>query len=209
MSRTITEIYEHYNIPPWLQEHMLRVSAVSSIICDQLGDKVRKHEVVSACLLHDMGNIIKFDFDSSPEFYESLGGKEKTEHWKRIQGEYFEKYGRDEHAATNKIALEIGVSADILRIITQSKKSLESPGEENLEDKIATYSDMRVGPHGVISFEKRLSNIVSRSPKWDEERAAIVRTLLQRCEKVLFSDVDLDPENITDERIKSVIEELR
>jgi len=76
MSRTITEIYEHYNIPPWLQEHMLRVSAVSSIICDQLGDKVRKHEVVSACLLHDMGNIIKFDFDSSQK--QSIGKESKA-----------------------------------------------------------------------------------------------------------------------------------
>ena len=68
---TILEIYEKYKIMPQLRTHMLRVAAVGKIVCDAVNEKVKQNRgefvntknVVTACLLHDMGNIIKFDLN--------------------------------------------------------------------------------------------------------------------------------------------------
>ena len=38
----ISEIYEKYKIMPNLQEHMLRVAGVASIICDNFSKKIEK-----------------------------------------------------------------------------------------------------------------------------------------------------------------------
>ena len=46
-------------------------------------------------LLHDLGNIVKFDLEKYPDFL----GKEKPrlEYWKKVQKEVREKYGSDDH----------------------------------------------------------------------------------------------------------------
>ena len=72
----IKDIYSKYNIPPNLQLHMFRVAAFADILCDN-HKKVDfdKEIIIKSCLLHDLGNIIKFDFDNFPEL---LGAEEKN-----------------------------------------------------------------------------------------------------------------------------------
>jgi 5'-deoxynucleotidase YfbR-like HD superfamily hydrolase len=55
-----------------LQLHQLRVAAVGQIICESIPDFDETEEVVTTCLLHDMGNIIKFDLNYFPEFLEPV-----------------------------------------------------------------------------------------------------------------------------------------
>ena len=69
----ISEIYQKYQIPPHLQLHMYRVSAVAWTICDNFDEELDKIKIVAADLLHDMGNIIKFDLKLFPEFLEPEG----------------------------------------------------------------------------------------------------------------------------------------
>ena len=71
---TILEIYEKYKIMPQLQEHQLRVASVAKTICDHLLVPVHTDHVVSVCLLHDMGNILKFDLQKFPQFGEKVLG---------------------------------------------------------------------------------------------------------------------------------------
>ncbi len=61
--RKISEIYEEYKIMPNLREHQLRVAAVAAQICDNFNKPLNKKEIITACLLHDMGNIIKFKLE--------------------------------------------------------------------------------------------------------------------------------------------------
>ena len=78
---TIQEIYTHYQIMPVLQQHMLRVAGVTDLICQLAGDKVDSHNVVIAALLHDSGNIIKFDLQRFPHFLEPEG----LDYWLQAQ----------------------------------------------------------------------------------------------------------------------------
>src|SRR3989344_1397907 len=109
----IIEIYKKYKIPPNLQEHQLRVAAVALTICDNFNSEIDKDSVIKAALLHDMGNIIKFDLSKFPEFLEPEG----IEYWKRVKEEFRKKYGEDEHNATYEIAKEIGVNKFAFEII--------------------------------------------------------------------------------------------
>ena len=53
---------------PSLQLHMYRVTAVASRIVDNWkGQNLDKKEIIIACLLHDIGNIIKFKLLGSSE----------------------------------------------------------------------------------------------------------------------------------------------
>ena len=65
----IFNIYAKYKIPPQLQTHQLRVAAVAKTICEHLWPKLSDmRTIISTCLVHDMGNIIKFDLDKFPKF---------------------------------------------------------------------------------------------------------------------------------------------
>jgi len=74
---TIQQIYDHYDIMPSLQLHMLRVTAVAAMIVESFNQPLDKNNIIKACLLHDMGNIVKFDFnymkESMPQFLEPPG----------------------------------------------------------------------------------------------------------------------------------------
>ena len=70
---------------------MLRVAAVASIICDDFGKPLDKKLVISTCLLHDIGNVIKFDFNSKV-FPDSWFAPQGKRYWMEIQKEFIEKY---------------------------------------------------------------------------------------------------------------------
>lgn len=109
---TISDLYTQYRIFRGLQEHMLRVGAVAKIICDA-GNIEKSEYIISACLLHDMGNIIKSELTKFPAFLEPEG----LEYWTQIKRDFITKYGNDTHEATLKIAQEIGVSEETQSLI--------------------------------------------------------------------------------------------
>src|SRR3989338_7200834 len=111
--KTPREIYAAYNIMPSLQLHQLRVAAVAKLLCEHLKKSVRTKDVVVACLFHDMGNIVKFQLGDIPEFLEPEG----LAYWEGVKAEFIEKYGREQHAANETIAREIGLSEDVISCI--------------------------------------------------------------------------------------------
>ncbi len=60
--KNASEIYAEYRLMPNLKQHQFRVAAVAEIICKNLSEVVDKDNIILACLYHDMGNIIKFDY---------------------------------------------------------------------------------------------------------------------------------------------------
>jgi 5'-deoxynucleotidase YfbR-like HD superfamily hydrolase len=73
MSKVILELYDTYKIMPQLAAHQLRVAAVAYAITQAIFEPIHDEELISACLLHDMGNILKFDLSVFPEFSEIIG----------------------------------------------------------------------------------------------------------------------------------------
>lgn len=163
-SVTITEIYQAYCLMMNLQQHQLRVAAVASTIWSwllpQVQQDVDQNNVILACLLHDMGNTIKFNLTLFPEFLEPEG----VEYWQNVKDRYLKQFGTDEHLASEKIAADLGVDTKVLRYI-------ESVGFQQAQDNLSTtdwgqkicdYADVRVGPYGVITLEERFVDLRDR-----------------------------------------------
>ncbi|MBP9690495.1 hypothetical protein KBD81_00280 [Candidatus Woesebacteria bacterium] len=232
---TVQEHYSKYQIIPSLQLHQYRVASVGLIIGESMvGVKVDIDAVVKACLLHDMGNIIKFNMELFPQFFEPEG----VQYWIEVKRTYIEKYGQDEHDATIAIAREIlsvipteaGIqkrSLDVARDDNVSSRRvlelIEAIGFSNAKmnwesddfsAKIAAYADMRVEPFGVTSLRKRLEDGNKRFKlnKPDDVRQSFFEKMseyLKRIEGQIFLKSTLTPEDITEEGVKKRIPELR
>ncbi len=213
--RTPAEIYETYRIMPNLQLHQLRVASVAKMVSGAFSVPIDIKNIVVTCLFHDMGNIIKSDFDHFPD---SFRGPQSREYWEAVKREYIEKYGTNTHEANLAIARELGLSEDIWHLMDDiSFSKLENTRDNgSFEQKISEYADLRVGPHGVLSLDDRIADIKRRyagtigveTPDDDvrfNELVAAAHTI----ELQIFEKTNIQPEDINDESIAPVIEELR
>ncbi len=157
----VVEIYRKYKIPDHLVLHMLRVSALAKIITDS-SDDIEGENVLQACLLHDLGNIVKF-VDIQPNDWTREKG---VDYWLSVQKQFWKKYGHDDHRATLKILHELGVSTRIKELSEMLRFEPEVFGlvskGRDLEMKVLLYSDSRISPRGIVSVEERLSDIEKR-----------------------------------------------
>ena len=212
MSRKISDIYTEYKIIPSLQLHMLRVAAAASIICDNFNESLPKDDIITACLLHDMGNIIKFKMDVIPEFFQPEG----VEYWQSVKDEYKAKYGADEHNATVKIIEELNLSnrvASSLANLNRFSLICEHRDSSDMNIKIVHYSDGRVTPYGIVSYEDRMNEAKKRYENYDNSPREIERKRLVDCgleiEKQIFAKCKIKPEDITDKEVAPIIESLK
>ena len=209
--KKITEIYKEYKIMPNLQMHQYRVSAVAMQICESLDIDINKENIISACLLHDMGNIIKFDLNHFPEFNKPEG----IEYWQKVKDEYILKYGKNEHKASMRIAKELNVNADILYLIESVDSSFVEilANSNDLERKICMYSDGRVTPHGIVSIKERSEEAKERYKNheytFNEENVLFFNKNLTLMEKKIFSHSKIKKEDINDESVIPYLEILK
>ncbi len=209
--KNIIEVYDKYKIMPNLREHMFRVAAVASLICDNFNETLPKKEIVSACLLHDMGNIIKSDFKDFPEFLMPNG----LDYWVKVKNEYIKKYGSEEHKATEIIAKENSLPIKTIEIIKHIgfSNAMKNESEKLFENKICNYADMRVGPYGVLSLEERISEAHERYKGKNHSISSndfnSLTNSLRNIEEQIFLKCQIKPEDITDEAITPIILELR
>lgn len=205
---TISEIYQQYPVHRGLQEHMIRVAAVAKLICDNLPGLVDTDDVVTACLVHDMGNLIKVKFDVAPALYEPEG----VSYWHEQQTACIQTYGSDVHIATLAMIRNIGVTPAVERIVDEAsfEEIVAVADEGSFESKILEYADMRVGLRGIVSLETRLQDIRDRyaperfTAEEMNEKAAAAR----RIEMELFRDCRVKPDDITDASTENIQAEL-
>lgn len=210
---TVGEIYEKYRIMPFLQLHQLRVAAVGKTVCDHFDRGLDTQSVVLACLLHDMGNIIKADLSLFPDALEPEG----SEYWEQIKREYINTYGSSEHVAALAIAREIGVSDKVIALIDGIgfSKLEETRARGSFELKIVEYSDCRVSPRGITSMARRLEDARERyADKFDhvpqsKERFLQLLDAAHDIEMEIFSHTDIRSDELTEEALAATIEELR
>jgi putative nucleotidyltransferase with HDIG domain len=211
--KLITDIYEEYQIPRPLQEHQLRVAGVASILCDNSTVNIDSDSVIKACLLHDMGNIIKFDFSKEqPEGAEL----DDLDYWKGIQKKFIETYGREHHEATATIAREIGVSEEMVSFIDAVgyDNVCNHTQEHSLELKICAYSDVRVKPNGVVPLNERLRDFHKRyenrkTDVYSQQDQLKKDECFRELENQIFQDQNITPEYITNERVNEKLVALR
>lgn len=208
----ILDIYEKYKIMPVLAGHQLRVASVAKLVCDSIPDFPDTKEVVTTCLLHDMGNIIKFDLNYSPETLEPLGLK----YWQGIKDEYIAKYGKEEHVATKMIITELAVSPGVTEYADQVgfSKLQETEKDPTLAKKICAYADMRVGFYNVITTRERLADGRKRYEGRKDraiasDRFEALATALENVESQVCGAANIRPEDITEEKVAPIFEKLK
>lgn len=194
-----------------LQVHQLRVASVAMQIVDSLKIQVDRENILKTCLLHDMGNIIKFDLGYFPEFTQPEG----LGYWENVKSGFIEKYGPNEHVASVEIAKELGVGEKVLEYmdaISFSKNFKNT--EESFEYKICNYADQRVGPFGVISISERIADGKERYKNF-KHKAINSDDFEKLCgglyilEKQIFAESKIKPTLINDESIKKILSELK
>lgn len=203
---TVLEAYVELEIPPNLQEHMLRVGALLSILSEHwVGGKIDVKALVLAGLFHDLANILKFDFDK-PE----LLGKEalKSADWKQVQTKVRDRYGDDLHRATLMMGKEIGLGDSVLRIIEGMEwdRTHIVLKQGDWEVALAIYADMRVGPFGILPLRQRLDDLHHRRAQPDFEKT--LQGALE-LEKTIRGLTKLSPGSITKSDVEQRFESLR
>lgn len=204
----IQDIYEKYKIMPQLQLHMLRVAGVASLICNNFEKPLKKDAIISACLLHDMGNIIKFDLTLFPENLKPKG----LSYWENVKNGFIVKYGKDEHKASYKICRELNINPYVYKIIKAYGFSKGDKTHElkDINIKVAAYSDHRVTPKGVSSLEERINEGWKRYKNNSRYKGKFetMPTYWQKIEKQIFAHCKIKPEDITEEKVKPLTRKL-
>lgn len=212
----VREVYEKYQVPPWLQMHQVRVAAVGKMAADACIVPMDTDLVVRTCLVHDIGAIVKFDFSHyrTHAALQDLCPPDQVSHWAAVQEKMWRRYGTREHAATMAIMDELGIT-DVQEVfemmgIQRASELLESGLRET---HIALYSDLRVGPHGIVTIRERIEDISKRYAEyWEQEgRMEESKHYLEsslKLEVEIFKNASCAPEDITDEAAAPLIAEL-
>jgi hypothetical protein len=210
--RTIEEIYESYNLLPNLREHQLRVAAVAQQIGNAMTSAVDTKGIVRTCLVHDMGNIIKFDLTFYPDFVEPLG----LEYWQGVKGSFINTYGSDEHMATSAICREVGLTEKEIEYLSTIgfTRSTTARNSGSFEQMICCYADQRVGPRGVLSLDERLRDGRKRYEGREDKKLVLEQydefvESLYAIEQKIFVQSTIRPEDVSDSSVVPIISALR
>ena len=195
---------------PQLQTHMLRVAGVASTIVENFEGKIDRKTIITTALLHDLGNMAKIKLDAFPEFAQPRG----IDYWQKVLKEFKLKYGNDDYTATYTLLTEIGIPQNIYDLIQSLEfaKSQRTAEGNNLELKVCLYSDARVSPHGVVSLAERLDEVKERFMRnkgISGEKFNQISESLYEIEKQIFAHCKIKPEDITEEKVRPLIEDLR
>ncbi len=198
----IQAIYHHYQVPTNLQRHMLRVAAVAKTICDHFQASIilNTESIIITSLLHDMGNVLKIDFNDTSLFdAEDLG---RIEEYKQTQASLLEKYGSNPDEATLGILRELGISDEAIELCEHSHwEAAETFVEsDDWAKKICLHADMRVGPYGLLTLRERFDDLVRRRPEQQQKldklfaAGAVIQQQLQ--DHTNIDITTLDPKNV-------------
>ena len=163
----LEEVYNYLGTPSGLREHMLTVAGLALLIKECWnGEVIDWTAVITAALIHDVGNVIKFDLVNCPEL---LGSElPRLEYWRIEQKRLIEKYGSDDHDATDKMLQELNVSESVRAMIRAKSfgNAKETASSGDWLVKILLYCDLRVLPGGVGTLDERVDEIKGRLVKY-------------------------------------------
>lgn len=186
----IREIYQKYQIMPQLSLHMRRVGGVGKIIMSGWKETIDQDLVLRVLLLHDVGNIVKFDL--SEEGQKKLKSTTSVDlpYWRQVQQEFWAKYGQDAHEVTKQIVAELKQD-DVNSVMEQDHMTYHSDDRRQILDQpwpaqLLQYADTRVIPSGVVTLKERIADLCRRYNQpiasfaymYDLERGIAARTTI-------------------------------
>ncbi len=134
---------------------MFRAAAIAELICDKWsGPRINKEDILAVSLIHDIGNIVKFNLET-PTGIKLLDRekKEVIENLRGVRARTVAKYGTDDHKVTQKMAEELGINKRLMYLLTYGGHTFTDTRLPQLDDwdvKVYAYADFRIGPFGVM-----------------------------------------------------------
>lgn len=204
MVMQIKQLYEQYQIMPQLATHMLRVAGIGKLIATHWKTAIDQDLVLQLCLLHDMGNILKFK-DFSPES-ERAYGYSNGEYWHQAQQAFAVRYGWDVGVATQAVIdeLDLPTVSQLFHEYGSYPTYSDLLRSNSNELKIMHYADSRVTPVGVVTLSQRIDDLVTRYHK----DIAQFEYLFQ-LETELQNETTIDFASINEVSVESFFDELR
>jgi len=214
--QNIKQIYDDYSIPANLRRHMIWVANVAELLCDNCKEKVNKEDIIAACLIHDLANLIKMNFElhTGVDLLDKED-QEKLDFYKQRQDKMKLKFGLNAEHANPIIAKELGASERVIELV--SHKPFEICGDKllsnDVEEVIAAYADLRVEPKGIVSMKERMEDFDKRYNthlhKEKIEFSTKFKPLAEKMEKELFEKIKIKPEEITSKTTKKYFEKYK
>ncbi|MBP6993868.1 hypothetical protein KBB12_01345 [Candidatus Woesebacteria bacterium] len=169
--------------------------------------------ITTACLFHDIGNIIKFDF--RPGKLLEIPEDEASQ-WLGVQQQFIEKYGSNENDAVNAIVGEVGLERDVQILLRQTgiEKVRYAIQTNDWSVKLTRIGDERISPRGVVSVRERYADILFRYTGRNhhlankEENTERIELAI-KLEAQIQQKCTIDLQKITDANIESYIENLK
>ena len=212
--KRIEDLYSELKIPKNLQRHMLRVASIGKYTSQNWKENINEADVVETLLLHDLGNLLKFDFTKGVELLDK--DERDADYWIQVQSELKSKYSSDEHTATQMMAKEAGVSERVLFLLNNMGSSIlhKTLKIDDWELKICSYSDFRVSPYGFVTVEERFKDILNRYENIDHVLANKEKTVekMNYClelEKQLQPHVKVDLQLLPEKQLKKFSQEMK
>ena len=208
---TIQDLYTRYQIMPQLSEHMRRVAGVGQLILGGWKDQINTDLIMRTLLLHDIGNMAKFDL--TDEGQKKLGSNYIADlpYWRSVQATFWDKYGHDAHEATITIINEIGGQDDVSQVLTDehdtyvanSRGILQSP----IAEQVLLYCDARVTPEGVVPLKVRIADLARRYAARDNRDLSWF-DFLYELEDQVQTMTTTDLQNITKASVEPLLDKL-
>lgn len=172
---------------PQLRIHQLRVGGIVKL-CG--GDD----ESIATALVHDMGNLAKFN--------------NLDDYWSRQQLEFKKKYGSDAHSATIAILNEAGLTklAENIRAESDFYKNIitiDDYSHVKMPSVLTLYGDCRVAIDGVVSVEERVCDLEKR---YCGER--LDRLWIDKLEQYVQNQSKIDVRSIGEADVTPLFDEL-
>ena len=177
---------------------MLRTASLAMILLENwIGEPVDKKAIVQACVLHDIAKPMEFDLAKQAQFGMS---QDEIDELEKLQIRLKKDYGDNEHQATVKICKKVGCSHTAVRLVNNLEWSYVPRliKERDIHSLIPIYSDMRIGPKGILSLNERLEDLKKREGTEDQEEKA---TNGKKLEMLIVQSVSMDVSSITDNQI--------
>lgn len=202
----IEEIYKKFKINPALEKHQKLVAAITLKICDSLSRKVDTKNIVTAALLHDLGNIVKGDVSN-------FVPAEDLDYWLEVQNETKGQYGDNATEATVKMIKDLNLREEekVLEYLSwvggSNLTHRDMDDFKDLEHVILPYADGKVGPSGIVSIEERMEEANKRS-KFKNHDPERVRAAINRMEITIFTFSWMTKDEITEKTVEPYLKRV-
>ena len=205
------ELMEEFHVPAHIKDHSLAVAKLGAFLAKKLRAKnvaVNVDLVDRACLLHDILRVLDFHEPDHNQFQQAVTGQHEVS-WQQLRDRH--KSTCHEDAAYELLRERYPALAVAVRRHKYTALLDEQEKPETWEEKLVYYADKRVMRDKIVPLRDRLEEAHQRHAHLRETRAgrkldtAEVDSLIFELEQEIFSEIDLDPTEITGELIESQI----